>query len=41
MCKQSNTRNLFTTFHQQAGVQLSPGKQGSKMCNGYTGREMP
>ena len=41
MHKQSKTRNSFTTSHRQAGVQPSPGKQGSIMGNGYLGRQMP
>lgn len=28
MHKQSTTRNLFTTSHQQADVQVFPGKNG-------------
>ena len=40
-CKQSKTRNSFTISHRQAGVQPFPGKQGSIMCNGYSGRQTP
>ena len=39
--KQSKTRNSFTTSHRQAGVQPSPGKQGSITPNAYLGRQMP
>jgi len=35
------TRNSFTTSHRQAGVQPSPGKQGSITCNCYLGRQTP
>ena len=41
MRKQSKTRNSFTASHGQAGVQPSPGKQGSIMCNSYLGRQVP
>ena len=39
--KQSKRRNSFITSHQQAGVQPSPGKQGTITHNSYLGRQMP
>lgn len=41
MCKQSKRRNSFTASHQQADMQLFPGKQNFSMGNGYLGRQMP
>jgi len=40
-CKQSKTRNPFTTPHGRAAVQPSPGQQGSITRNGYLGRQTP
>ena len=40
MCKQSKTRNSFTTSHWRAGVQPSSGKQDSIVFNSYLGRQM-
>jgi len=34
-------RNSFTTSHQQASAQPSPGKQGCTTVNGYLGRQIP
>jgi len=39
VCKQSKIRNLFTTSHRQAGVQPSPGKQGSITHSFYLGKK--
>jgi len=39
--KQNKESNSFTTFHRQAGVQPSPGKQGFVTHNGYLGRQTP
>jgi len=36
----NKARNSFASSHQQAGVQSSPGKQGSIRGNGYFGRQM-
>jgi len=41
VCRQSKRRNSFPAAHRQAGVQPTPGKQGSIACNSYLGRQMP
>jgi len=40
-CKQSKTRRLFTTSHQQADAQPLPGKRGVGLQNSYMGRQTP
>jgi len=39
MQKESKIKNSFTTSHQHAGVQPSPGKQSSIAPNGYLERK--